>query len=219
MAANVELVSGTLVNTGQLTFDPGAHGTDVTDVNLNLANQGTTTVATGNLMSSGTYSQTAGTTTIAARASVTLLPSRPLTLGGGLVTGSGTVAGSILNNQGTVDPGSVLGAGPPRTLTVTGNYTQGPNGTLAIDIGATGNDVLAVQGTANVAGTLISHTMKGYNPKIGDEKTILTGSGGLTWTVACAITSGHDSSSGHWQPAPAAMSLPVSWQSGSVTSC
>ena len=68
------------------------------------------------------------------------------TLGGhGIVTS----AGRTLNNTGTVSPGNSIG-----TLTVGGNYVQGSNGNLAIEVTPTANDKLAVAGTASLAGTV-----------------------------------------------------------------
>jgi autotransporter-associated beta strand protein len=71
-----------------------------------------------------------------------------------LLTTSGSGAGTWqgdLTNPATVAPGGVGGIG---TLRVTGNFTNAPTGTLALDAGAGGSDGLAASGTATFGGTL-----------------------------------------------------------------
>ena len=83
-------------------------------------------------------------------------------LGGGFelglgaeLTGDGLITGDVMNMSGTVAPGS-----SPGKLTVEGDYTQGADGTLLIDIWGTGPgeddgyDVLAISGDAMLDGTL-----------------------------------------------------------------
>jgi len=66
----------------------------------------------------------------------------------GTLRGHGSIAGDV-NSTGTVWPGGSIG-----TLTVGGNYTQSPDGTLQIEISPTAASQLKVGGTANLAGTL-----------------------------------------------------------------
>ena len=217
---NTEINGGTLVNTGTLTLDPGSKGTVYTDPNLLFTNLQTVTLVSGTVASNGSYAQAAGTTTLAAGTTFAApFASRPLTVNGGTLTGTGTVSGNVVNNAGTVDPGIPSSNKATGTLTVTGTYTQGAAGRLAVDIAATRRDVLAVAGVTKVDGTLLSHTVKGYSPTVGDSSTVLTAPGGLTWTVACAISSGTDSDSGHWAPTATSTALAVTWQPGSVTTC
>ncbi|WP_194164559.1 autotransporter domain-containing protein [Microvirga thermotolerans] len=76
-----------------------------------------------------------------------------LVLLGGALSGSGTVAasGGLVNAAGTVSPGQ---AGSLGTLTVSGNYQQLSNGTLAIRVIGGNADRLAVTGSASLDGTL-----------------------------------------------------------------
>jgi outer membrane autotransporter protein len=67
---------------------------------------------------------------------------------GGTLSGMGAIKGNV-TNLSMVRPGGSIG-----TLTVNGNYTQGPNGTLAIEISPTASSKLVVGGAANLAGTL-----------------------------------------------------------------
>ena len=72
--------------------------------------------------------------------------------GGGL-SGFGAVVGDVNNAGGTVSPG--LLSGPPTgTLTIDGDYLQGPDGTLNIDIRNSQADLLAVSGDITLEGTL-----------------------------------------------------------------
>ncbi|WP_153101960.1 autotransporter domain-containing protein [Paraburkholderia hayleyella] len=66
----------------------------------------------------------------------------------GTLRGYGAVGGSVVN-QGLVWPGS-----PTGTLSVGGNYQQGANGTLQIDVSPTSASQLKVGGSAALGGTL-----------------------------------------------------------------
>ena len=80
---------------------------------------------------------------------------------GGTLAGMGTIMGNV-NNLSFVRPGGSIG-----TLTVNGNYTQGPNGILAIEVSPTASSKLAVGGAASLAGTL--HLM--FDPGIYSPTT------------------------------------------------
>ena len=217
--ANAELNGGTLVNTGTLTFDPGRKASVFTHVGLDVVNQGDVTLASGGLVSDGPYSQAAGTTTLAAGTTATFtFSSNPLSVDGGVLTGLGTVAGRLVNNAGVVDPGAG-GTGPAGTLTVTGDYVQGAGGTLHLDLSSAGRDLLAVQGSASLAGTLVANNLQGYSPGTGDKRTVVQAGGGLTWNVGCATTTGTGSSGGHWQPKPSSSDLVLVWKRGAGQSC
>jgi outer membrane autotransporter protein len=103
----------------------------------------------------------------------------------GTLIGTGTVGG--IDNLGRVAPGNSVG-----TLSVTGNYTQAPGGTLDIEIkpDGSGNDLLAVGGTATLAGKLTAQGENGalLTPAAGGTAaspklyTILTAGGGVSGT-------------------------------------
>ncbi len=96
-----------------------------------------------------------------------------VTLTGGTLSGTGTVSGTVTNTSGTVSAGN-----SPGRLTVTGNYTQGANGSLAMELGgltpATEHDQLVVNGTATIAGRLDVSFVNGVFPNVPDTFTILT---------------------------------------------
>jgi hypothetical protein len=118
----------------------------------------------------GEYVQTAG---------VTMLGDPRARLAGGsgtvdirrdLLFGVGTVD-SDLRNEGEVRPGL-----SPGVLTVAGDYTQSTDGTLAIEVGGTGegeHDRLDVAGAAHLAGTLRVETLPDFAPAPEDEFEIV----------------------------------------------
>ncbi len=94
-----------------------------------LTNSGTLAESAGSngvLTVTGAYTQTAGLTQLFSPTD-TLAASGGVFLSGGTLAGTGTVQANLSNTGGTVAPGF-----SPGILNVTGNYTQGAGGTLAI---------------------------------------------------------------------------------------
>ena len=99
----------------------------------------------------------------------------------GLFQGTGMVNGNVINS-GIVSPGASIG-----TLTINGNYTQNPSGTLRIEVAgaSTGQyDVLVVNGRANIAGRLQLVRVGNFTLQVGDQLTFLTASGGVSGTFS-----------------------------------
>ena len=125
---------------------------------------GPLTIEGGTLQDDGTIGESTygGTTTLATT-----------TLTGGVLSGTGTVAGDLVNNGGTVAPGDA-----PGRLTVDGNYTQGPAGTLAIGLAGAGPgsepDQLLVKGHARLAGTLSLADEAGFSPVAGEAFNVIS---------------------------------------------
>jgi uncharacterized protein DUF11 len=169
-SATVHVQAGTLANSGTISSVAGAggaRGIEATLANAGLleifqgttldspvtgvtqTNTGTVDVESGAMLAvAETYRQTAGLT----RVDGTLDPPA-LTLDGGRLLGSGTVAAPVTNNLGTVAPGA-----SPGILTIAGAFTQGKKGTLELELNGTtagtGYDVLAVTGAATLKGKL-----------------------------------------------------------------
>jgi hypothetical protein len=139
-----------------------------------VTNAGDVTVSDGQwLYSTWGYLQTGGQTSLLGGG--TLYPIyAPVTLTGGVLDGSGTVNGDVLNDGGVVSPGGA-GAG---LLTVYGNYTQTAAGALVLEIGGldagSEHDRLAVTGAATLDGALDVSTLNGYLPDFGDSFDVLT---------------------------------------------
>jgi hypothetical protein len=126
-------------------------------------------------------------TIIAAASSTVQAQGGPLVLGTGILSGSGTVIGDVLNAAGTVSPGASFG------LTVQGVYTQGAQGTYQVEVaGPAGGSSgpLAVTGNAALDGTLAVHFLAGYTPAVGDSYRILDATGTSAGTFASVSVAG-----------------------------
>jgi fibronectin-binding autotransporter adhesin len=110
-------------------------------------------------LASGTLTLTGGTTTIPPSDTLTAVN---VNVAGGTLDGTGTIAAPVSNTSGTIAPGDA-----PGTLTIDGNYTQGPAGVLQIaDDGpgtaGTSFSQLDVVGSASLGGTLAMVPSSGY---------------------------------------------------------
>lgn len=91
----------------------------------------------------------------------------------GLLGGTGNLIGNLTNN-GIVAPGNSIG-----TLTVDGNFTQTPGGTLQIEIlNPSFGDRINITGAAFLAGTLGLEVI-GNGLSFGDVVTLITAQGGI----------------------------------------
>jgi fibronectin-binding autotransporter adhesin len=112
-----------------------------------------------------------------------------LDLQAGQLTGVGSVDGSVVNSGGQVSPGA-----SPGKLTVTGDYTQLPGGSLLIEINGPDQglsfDWLAIGGSATLGGDLFLNI--GYTPVNGSSFTILTADGGVSGLFNHVYAAGWD---------------------------
>jgi autotransporter-associated beta strand protein len=165
--------NGTLAFNRSDTFTFGGLISGTGDVQQNGA--GTTVLALDN-----TYT---GTTTVNAGSLIvdgSIASIQTLVNANGLLGGRGSIGGNLVNG-GTVSPGDSL----PGTLTVSGNYTQGPNGALRIEVAGLGQfDVLAVGGRASLAGTVQLISLGAFQLHVGDKLTFLTAGRGVSGTFA-----------------------------------
>jgi outer membrane autotransporter protein len=102
---------------------------------------------------------------------------------GGTIEGDGMVMTPDLINNGTVGPMGEEETGTPGDLTVVGNYTQGPTGTLRIGIaGALCPDGsrLVVTGTATLDGTLSLVSLNNAHAISGSHYTVLIAFRGIS---------------------------------------
>ena len=195
--------SQSLINSGTIQIEQGAGGSrglgqaitntatgtiavgaDTGGFFLRIANAGTLSVAAGKTLSAETLTQTAGTMAIDG----VLTNGNPVALQGGTLRGTGTVTASSVNNTGgTVHPGN-----SPGVLAVTGNYTQGAGGTLAVDIAGSapgsGYSQLNVSGNATLDGTL--DVTNGFAPATGQAFKVLSAGGSRSGTFASAVVHG-----------------------------
>ncbi len=135
-----------LTNSGTLTKSAG-NSTSIT----NLTNSGTIDIQSGILNTTSTYTQTAGSTLLSGGG----LTVTTLSLNGGVLGGSGTVTGNVINDAGSIRPGNTGSTG---LLTINGAYTQNSGGSIEIEVqgngGSTDYDRMAVTGAVNLNGTM-----------------------------------------------------------------
>jgi fibronectin-binding autotransporter adhesin len=147
---------GTVLNAGLMRKLAGGGTATFDDV---LINAGTLEVQAGTLRCERSVMQTDGQTLLSGGR---LEVADPLALEGGLLTGSGTLAGSVTNHA-VVSPGASVG-----TITITGDYAQGAGAVLRIDLGGltpgTGFDRLVVQGSASLNGKVSASLVNGFMP-------------------------------------------------------
>jgi len=178
-----------VVNLGNAADIDTASGTSLTFTNsLNLAGNtlnktGDGTIAINNILATG-----GGT----------------LNCNEGTCSGSGQISGDVNNSGGTISPGN-----SPGVMEVSGDFNQGENGTLSIELAGTTvggqYDLLSVGGTADLQGTLSLVLLDGFQPSVGDSFDILEfGSlsggferidlpalaGGLSWELGQLYESG-----------------------------
>jgi autotransporter-associated beta strand protein len=178
------LAGGGNVLLGTHTLRTGNDNTSTTFAGSIDGTGGLVKLGTGTLRLSGTSTGTGtlavsdGTLDVAGT-----VPMRALIALRGTLIGTGTIGG--ITNFGHVTPGNSVG-----TLTVTGNFSQNAAGALDIEIKSdgSGNDLLAVGGTATLAGTLTAQgengalLTPGAGGPVGSPKlyTILTAGGGVS---------------------------------------
>jgi hypothetical protein len=170
--SNTNALTGLAANTANGTLD-FKHGISFSVGSFQNAGsfkvEDTSVVSVG-----GSYTQTSGTTTLAGG---TLNAGTLIDIEGGVVSGTGTLGSSVLNNGGRIIAGFV---GNPGVLTITGDFTQTSGGDLYIEIGGpnAGTDFgqLAVGGTANLDGTLTVMLINGFVPGSGTSYQVLVAS-------------------------------------------
>jgi glucose/arabinose dehydrogenase len=120
-----------------------------------------------------------------------------ISMASGALSGSGSLAGDLQNIGGTVAPGN-----SPGVLTIQGNYTQGPDGTLLIELGVNEHDTLIVLGIAQLAGTLDIQLVDSFVPSADVSFQILDVGGlqghfdrlvlpaGVVWDTSRLYTAG-----------------------------
>lgn len=125
---------------------------------------------------SGTVNLTAGGT-IEVGSVVSPLAAGTVGVGpGGTLSGNGTIIGDVVNDGGTVAPGSSPGA-----LHITGNYNQLPGSILDLEIGGllqgTEYDQLLVSGDLLLEGDVRVAFVNGFQPDVGDTFDLITAGG------------------------------------------
>jgi hypothetical protein len=156
--------TNTFNNAGVFTRDTSS-GDCYIGFNGAFNNTGTVNVQTGTL-----HLQSGGTST----GVFNVQGGAALDFSAGVYALSGSINGNATNSGSVIQIG---GSGAAGLFTITGNYTQGASGTLAVELGGTGAaqfDKLAIGGTASLDGTLAASLINGFTPASGAQFQVLT---------------------------------------------
>lgn len=164
--------TGSASNAGTLRKTAGGR----TTFDLPFTNTGTVIAQSGRLAFSR-FRQTAGDAVLAGGELDADFQVEPLRFEGGTLRGTGNIRGPVLNTGAVVAPGNSPGA-----ISISGgfygnSYTQGPGGTLRMEIGGTTPttfDRLAVDGAVALDGTLEVTLINGFVPQVGQTFNIIT---------------------------------------------
>jgi hypothetical protein len=162
-AGNILVANGATLNvTG------GSHAPS--DAIPGFLNSGIVDVAQGGtLLNVLTYTQTAGQTTVDGTLQVA---GRGIAnFAGGALYGDGTIEANTISNAEFNIGDMPMTVGQ---LAITGNYTQGANGSLTFDIASlTSYDQLNVSGRASLNGLAMINLLNGYIPQVGNMFDIM----------------------------------------------
>ena len=173
-------IAGDVVDNGTLAFNRSDSVTfaRVISGTGNVVQEGTGTLT---VTAANTYT---GTTTVDSGSLIvdgSIASAQTLVNSGAFLGGHGTIGGNLVNS------GTVSQINSPGTLTVTGNYTQNPGGTLRIGVAGVApgqHDLLAVGGHATLGGTLQLISLGGFSLQPGNQITFLTANKGVSGTFS-----------------------------------
>ncbi len=185
---------GELIGTNQTSLDPTTN--NALTLTGSMFGSGALQTA-GTIIDNGTGGTTGGTTVTSGLLEVGDINHSNASLSGSVsvdsgafLRGHGAIIGNV-GNAGTVFPGGTIGI-----LTINGNYTQSPAGTLDIQVSPStsnppvagvDNDELAVNGAASLAGTLEVYGANENAMYAGQRYTILTASNGVSGTFSTVL--------------------------------
>ena len=157
------------INGGTLTLSGSAN----TLSTPSFTNSGTVSIGgneTVTATGAGGYTQTGGNTTVNGTLNAV---AGGVSLQAGALLGHGSINGNVNNSGGSVEAASAPGVAG--TLTVSGSYTQGPNGTLIVDLGPSfpTHSFFDVFTDVTLGGTVDFNAVGGFTPTAGEDFTFL----------------------------------------------
>lgn len=117
------------------------------------------------------------------------VPTNPVALGtitigtGGVLSGSGSITGDVVVENGLLSPGSALG-----TLAIDGDLNVASSGRVLFEIGGiapgAGFDRIYHTGAASIAGIIQVSLVNGFIPQSGNQFKLFSGPGSLDYSAA-----------------------------------
>jgi len=183
LADNLTLINGATLNNqtgGLFDFQSDADVTGTGSFNNNAGSTLIKSAVTGTSTISATFTQTGSSVDIVTGS--LSLNGAPLILdAASVLQGSGTFIGNVDNLAGTVRPG---GVGATDILTIDGDYTQGVNGLLQIELQGTTvgtqYDQLAVTGNIIAEGVIAISDTGFLSPSVSDNFIVMTSGGSIS---------------------------------------
>jgi hypothetical protein len=143
----------------------------------NLTNEGTASVESSTLSFRPNSNEVRGD--IELNEGTVIFLASPRLIDGCSIYGNGNLLGNIDNISGTISPGSPLG-----TITIEGNYSQGPNGALSVELAGlspdTEHDQLIVTGNVSLNGIANVQLLAPYSPAATEAFEIISSGGTIS---------------------------------------
>ncbi len=179
----IRLNSGTqFLNAGNFTLNSTAGITDTSaGATERFDNTGVFTLNSGanTIISNLAFNNIAGTVSIESVASALSLNGSPLTLGGGVLTGNGSLTGNVFADTGSSIAPGIAG---PGTLSINGDVTFDSGSSYVVEFDGTGADALIVTGFVDISnGAALSVIgFAGYDGVLNDSFSAITSTSTLT---------------------------------------
>jgi T5SS/PEP-CTERM-associated repeat protein len=162
-AGGARSITGEIINNGEMTFNAAT----TLSGGAEHANEsgGTFNVNADVTVTGATTFRNSGEMAVASAATLLLVVGDFENALGGVINGNGdiTVANGTFTNNGTINPGA-----SPGTLTIDGDFVQGPDGVLNVELDQGASDSLIITGDADFAGTIVISFLNDFVPTAGD---------------------------------------------------
>ena len=202
---SVEIAGGSVAssfnNAGQMTVSGGA------TFSKNINNTGALAL-TGNARFDGGLALDGGSLKMGTSGNPVTLDVSSMTVGGGTLSGSGTINGNIDGQGGKLAVGY-----SPGELIINGNLTLSNGMTLEVELGGTSNalyDRIIVNGQANLAGGLNVVTWNGFTPVSNFTLTV------ISYQSSSGAFSSISLPTGNYQTSQGGSGFTVSWNGQST---
>ncbi len=161
-----------ITNLGTFRKSAGS-GTTAVNADNGFGNSGRVEALSGRLAFKY-FTQSGGVLQLANGGSVSVTGGQNIQFSGGAITGTGTIAGNVVNS-GALTVGSADNAAS--AISIAGNFTNNSNATLTANIGGIGAGafgMLTVSGAASLNGALTLNLVNGFKLRAGDTFRVIS---------------------------------------------